>query len=867
MTDNYPPEPPDTPEPPEDPNTPDTPDLPETPQNPESPDSPTRRPWDPWVSAETVEDTDETTGDSADAYGGKEPGEPDQESDGLPEPLGGYGEGDDDRSAEHEAGSDEPDSADESDEDALIPASEGGSIDESTDYQSDSEEALRHSQVRSLIGRVGQDEDDDEAAPADSDAAEDTGILSAPSAVESADTDELPAIIGVSSGLGSAEESGGLEGDSPALESSGFAIPPSVSDESEGAETAGAADEPEAPAADDDDADVPVGIPLGGMPGREPARPADPIEIEEVAADPDMAAAAPIAPVASGAVDSPDGPVPPQESGLSGTTGGWVRWLLLLAMLIALASGVLLAGVHLNDRYGIDDAAGRWIGLARWVDEGVLYPPLYDEETRTYGGTRYMPLSILAHAGVAQFTGEYLMSGKIVACASAALMLLTTLIVLLYLRCPPLMALGLLGLVIVSPVGMQSITSIRGDALPVFIQLIAVLLMIRRGQRSIPVIVFVGLLCALAILAKLSAGWAALAIGLYLLGTNIKRLLFFAGSFVVWLGIAAGILYLVTKGVFFSEVLANAFGGTEALGERALLSPGRLLEYATEWAPICWALVPLAGMGLALRLSGKRLMVHHLSLLACLLVLLVVYADGRTGSNHVLDLLVLSAIAAGGLAGQVMRQKPGMAVPHGVLAMVVILGTPFMLLHKPLNADGRSLHVGADVVEAIGLLCGRDAPAEYDPNPIEGMIVEGRIFLSEDAYASVSIDHPPTVLDASLIKDLDQELIDALAERIRNTAFCKVVLLRNLEEDADWYREESFGQEIAAAIAEAYVLSPEMTEQAGGYYIYMPRVVVQPAESPWWDVAKAAGPNADERIENEVSVDENVTEEAVSEED
>ena len=87
-----------------------------------------------------------------------------------------------------------------------------------------------------------------------------------------------------------------------------------------------------------------------------------------------------------------------------------VRIATALAGSLALAAWAILAIVHADDRYLVNHVSGAWMALAQYANDGLLYPPLYDGES--FGGTRQMPLQILAHAGLARVSGEYLVSGK-----------------------------------------------------------------------------------------------------------------------------------------------------------------------------------------------------------------------------------------------------------------------------------------------------------------------------------------------------------------------------------------------------------------------------------------------------------------------
>jgi hypothetical protein len=71
---------------------------------------------------------------------------------------------------------------------------------------------------------------------------------------------------------------------------------------------------------------------------------------------------------------------------------------------VVLASWAVIAIAHVDDDYHVSWVSGSWIALARYVNAGVVYPPLHDGDA--FGGTRYMPLQFFAHAGLARLTGE-----------------------------------------------------------------------------------------------------------------------------------------------------------------------------------------------------------------------------------------------------------------------------------------------------------------------------------------------------------------------------------------------------------------------------------------------------------------------------
>src|SRR5512132_3924697 len=86
----------------------------------------------------------------------------------------------------------------------------------------------------------------------------------------------------------------------------------------------------------------------------------------------------------------------------------WAAGILGVASLV---SWLLVAAAHVDDAYEVDHVAGGWMALAEYLTHGTLYPSFFDGVH--YGGTRYMPLQIALHGGLARITGEYLVSGKV----------------------------------------------------------------------------------------------------------------------------------------------------------------------------------------------------------------------------------------------------------------------------------------------------------------------------------------------------------------------------------------------------------------------------------------------------------------------
>ena len=484
-----------------------------------------------------------------------------------------------------------------------------------------------------------------------------------------------------------------------------------------------------------------------------------------------------------------------------------MRWLsagLTLAGAVVLAACLLLAVVHVDDRYRLDHVAGARMALAQYLNDGTLYPSLYDGSV--YGGTRFMPLPILLHAAVARVTGEYLVSGKLVAYGTMLALLGVVFMLLRRMRCPLPIAVGLLAAVLTTRTALWGAMGLRADTLPLLLQLLAVAAV--AGSRRPAATAGAAVLAALAFAAKLSAVWAPLAICLWLAVTDRRRLLWFLGAYGAMVAALLGFFGAVSDGRIFENVFGLSTAGLAGAGS-LLRGPTALIRLMVEEATAAWALLPAAGIAAWLAARQRQPSIHLVSLACCLLVLVVVLADIGTGWNQLVDPVVLTALVVGELAGR-SRSHPlaALAVPAalaGVLLWVTVTGLV--------------VTVGPDAREAVGMLRGSQL---YSRRPLFGQATPTTRLLSEDPYVPVSLGQRPVVLDPFMLRrleDRDPAAVQRLVERIRDREFELVVLVVPLEPpDQEWWREIHFGTRVTRALADAYTDSG----RAQGYYLYRP---------------------------------------------
>jgi hypothetical protein len=462
----------------------------------------------------------------------------------------------------------------------------------------------------------------------------------------------------------------------------------------------------------------------------------------------------------------------------------------------------LIAAVHVDDRYALDHAAGAWLALARYVNEGDLYPQLYDGSS--FGGTRFMPLQFVLHAGLARLTGEYLVSGKLLAYASVAALLTVTFLVAQRLSRSATVALGLVAAILVTRSGFLAATSVRGDALPVALQLGGVTLATRSSRRATA---GAGLLCALALLSKSNAVWAPLAIALWLGAGERRRLPLFLGCFATILGAGLALFELLSSGRMSDNILGFSSAGLGGPGSVVLDGSHKFVSYAERYADAVWLLVPLALAGLVWALARRRLTIYHLSFLIALPLVAAELADVGVSWNHLIDVEVLTAILVAEFCGGVSERSRPLVATVVLVSLIWGIATSFQLQQR------------RDAADAVRALVGRGP--NYDPKPLANRLEPDDVLLSEDPYIPVSLDRDPVVLDAFMLLRILRDHPDWKSDfvhKIDDRRFTKIVLTRRLYPRGRWWREYHFGVTVAEAIARNYRLE----RHVGRYWLYTP---------------------------------------------
>jgi hypothetical protein len=487
-----------------------------------------------------------------------------------------------------------------------------------------------------------------------------------------------------------------------------------------------------------------------------------------------------------------------------------VRFALLAAALGVLAAYVVLAVTHIADRYQINFCSSAYASLAAYVNDGVLYPELYDGAR--YGGTRYMPLEFVLHAGLARLTGEYLVSGKLLTYALTLVLALQLWCISRSLRCPQGVILPCMCLLFLTQCGFLAFTTIRGDLLPVVCQLAALLVVHRDLTQTKAALA--ALLCAAAFLAKFSAIWAVLAIAFYLLIYHRRFLVIYAGVVAVLVVLALLACNLISSGRMQANFAALSVAGVST--KDVVLSPMLLLWKLGRSGPGVTFLVPAMVVEAVAAVYQRRTTVFHYGLYACVHTTLVTYTDRGSDTNHLVDLLVLAVVMTASLWGALPALREGV----GPIRIGVGLALVWVLFSGSLNM------LVFPVLAAVRSVQEHRTDPDFAPHPLADLVAGDGPILSEDAWVELASGRLPTISDAYSLARMSTahpELAEPLVQRVEAREFRYVILLQRLDAktpttDRYEWEDRAFGRQIVAALRQNYRFLAERE----GYFIYAP---------------------------------------------
>jgi len=485
-------------------------------------------------------------------------------------------------------------------------------------------------------------------------------------------------------------------------------------------------------------------------------------------------------------------------------------WALGITAVVVFASVVLLAAVHVADRYLVNQVSGAWMTLARYVHHGMLYPPLH-EAGRTFG-TLYMPLPFVAHGGVSLITGEYLVSGKVTAYATALLMFSLLFVLLRRVGCSTVVAAALVAAVVVVPAGYLATMSIRGDALSVVFQLAALLVIWRSQSRR--AIYGSSILCALAVASKATALWAPIAIGIWLFSRDRRSAGRFTLAFVAVTAFTMALLVSISGGYLIEDLVTLTFSNSTAAHSTPLSGASTFVHLAVLRGTTPWLLFACAIAAGVSSVRRRELSLFQLSLAISLLIAVVVLRDPGADYNHLLDFSVLTALVVGEFWARPRATGRSPDLVAAVLTTALVAGVVL----------GYKDTIRPDIGLAARLAVGHGSDDRYSTDPLRGLIKPGDRMLSEDPTISILSGRIP-VTDPLTLPRLGKahpKWIAELQRTIDRRVFDEVILIRPLDPNA-FHATQAFGRVVTRAIAANYRFKAVIPTGSLTYYVYVPK--------------------------------------------
>jgi hypothetical protein len=283
----------------------------------------------------------------------------------------------------------------------------------------------------------------------------------------------------------------------------------------------------------------------------------------------------------------------------------------------------------------------------------------------------------------------------------------------------------------------------------------------------------------------------------------------FALSFGVAAALAFGVVQWTSHGRFLTTFMTFTFAGTGGpVGW--IRAPNQLVLFGSRDVAAVWIMAPFAVMAVFASRRMTAPNVYHHALCWSLLLTLVVYTDMGAGSNQLLDLAALSIAAVGSLAARVPLER----------LEPLSLSTALALALGWAGITGVRGFV-PDLREALAMARSGETPQKYNPRPLATVLAPGDTLLAEDPTIPVLLGQTPIVLDAFMLRRLDDvqpDAVDGLVARIERGEFDHVALVTPLEEDDFWWQHYNFGLRIAGALRKTYVF----VRMVDGYYLYQP---------------------------------------------
>lgn len=448
----------------------------------------------------------------------------------------------------------------------------------------------------------------------------------------------------------------------------------------------------------------------------------------------------------------------------------------------------------------LDHVAGAWIGLAMDFSEGVFYRPLFSEDVG-FGGTRFFPLFFSLHALMIGLFGTPILSGHIVSLFSGVLLFIGCFALLRQMEVRPVLALGMISVLLSGASIQLGLSTIRGDILPLAFNIVGLSCFLLQRPTKYRVLI-ASAFFVLAFSAKVTAINGIVSLSLWLVLRRrtkeaIMVLLCTAFGYLVFLSI----LYFGTSGRVISIFRMCSSGGANLYS--VLRSPLTFTDVVATNDPEC--LLFLFGATLVISRYRKALLANllFLFLLVSMGLTLVIFGSPGTEYNHLVDVSTASVL----LVGSMEFSRDSKSIRTSVYVYIFLVAFSTMLNLPPLKGmlTGDNGGIVKKYPREITCLFDQDSAKVLSENPMLPILANKR----------------PYILDPFMIRLMianSTSIRDTVFECIDRKRFSAIVFTRDPLTEVGWYSRTHFGYDFVRRVIHNY----EKRISRNPYVIYLP---------------------------------------------
>lgn len=445
----------------------------------------------------------------------------------------------------------------------------------------------------------------------------------------------------------------------------------------------------------------------------------------------------------------------------------------------------------------LEQVSGSWAALAVDLSKGIFYRPLADETIGT-GGTRWMPLYFVLHAGLIKLTGDVFFTGHILSLLSSALLLIAAWLIFKRAGLGFISCLVMITLPLCSNNLITAMTAVRGDILAAALNVLGLYFALSYNNKTSRIVIS-SLLFSLTVMAKITSVYGVIAVVLWLFFNNRKSDAYkFAGIFTGITIIFVIGIQIISSGRLLEIFTLCASGGTTIV--KFIKSPFNFMSCLTG-TDNGVLVVFTAGIA-AMFFKGREIIRSQYALYMAVTLVITLFIFGSEGivGNHLIDIHIASVLV---IAGVISEYK----LSHGAVikcCAAVILIAFFINSHglrQIYKKEPFLLHINKTAESLKG------AKLIFAQNPWLPLIMK------KDVYH----------LDPFMFRIIDMgkpELLRNFYTKLDNAEFDAVVFDQNPMAPwiPEWYDYSHFGRNFMNHVHRAY----SYKENFGLYHVYIP---------------------------------------------